>query len=89
MAAANSLRYLRFRSLCLAGQSGTVPDLKLIALFGIWCVLMKGAGCTVNDLFDKDFDAKVRLSHTHFIQVQPLYPISAKVCPVYQIPYSQ
>ena len=35
---------------------------------------MRGAGCTVNDLWDKDFDAKVTifrilLSALHFLQV--------------------
>lgn len=31
----------------------------LFALFGIGATLMRGAGCVVNDLADRDFDAKV------------------------------
>jgi 4-hydroxybenzoate polyprenyltransferase len=35
------------------------PDLWLMALFGVGSVVMRGAGCTVNDLADHEFDAKV------------------------------
>jgi len=35
------------------------PDLRLMALFGIGAVVMRGAGCTVNDIADHDFDARV------------------------------
>ena len=34
-------------------------SLKLIILFTIGAILMRGAGCVVNDLWDKDIDAKV------------------------------
>jgi 4-hydroxybenzoate polyprenyltransferase len=35
------------------------PSLWLIALFGIGAMVMRGAGCTFNDITDRDFDAKV------------------------------
>jgi len=35
------------------------PDLWLIALFGIGAIVMRGAGCTYNDLVDKDLDGRV------------------------------
>lgn len=38
---------------------GEWPDLWLYFLFGVGAVVMRGAGCTINDLFDRDFDAKV------------------------------
>ncbi len=44
----------------LAG--GGRPSAKLFALFllfGLGAVVMRGAGCTVNDLADREFDAKV------------------------------
>jgi 4-hydroxybenzoate polyprenyltransferase len=31
----------------------------LLALFGTGAVIMRGAGCTINDLWDKDFDKQV------------------------------
>lgn len=40
-----------------AGQR--FPDLALIALFALGAVVMRGAGCTYNDIVDRDFDAKV------------------------------
>ncbi|NNG04263.1 MAG: 4-hydroxybenzoate octaprenyltransferase [Inquilinus sp.] len=39
-------------------------DLWPAALFGLGAVLMRGAGCTVNDVLDRDFDAKVARTRT-------------------------
>jgi 4-hydroxybenzoate polyprenyltransferase len=35
------------------------PSLWWMALFGIGALVMRGAGCTVNDILDRDFDGKV------------------------------
>lgn len=35
------------------------PDPWLVALFGIGAVVMRGAGCVVNDLWDRDIDRRV------------------------------
>jgi 4-hydroxybenzoate polyprenyltransferase len=35
------------------------PDGRLMALFAIGAVVMRGAGCTLNDIIDRDFDARV------------------------------
>jgi 4-hydroxybenzoate polyprenyltransferase len=35
------------------------PDLKLLLLFAIGAVAMRGAGCTWNDILDRDLDARV------------------------------
>jgi 4-hydroxybenzoate polyprenyltransferase len=35
------------------------PDAKMLALFAIGAIIMRGAGCTVNDLADRDFDGRV------------------------------
>jgi 4-hydroxybenzoate polyprenyltransferase len=40
------------------------PDWRLIALFGIGAVAMRGAGCTLNDIIDRDFDAQVARTQT-------------------------
>ena len=39
--------------------AGTWPDPWLLALFGVGSVVMRGAGCVVNDIADRDFDARV------------------------------
>jgi 4-hydroxybenzoate polyprenyltransferase len=31
----------------------------MLGLFGVGAVVMRGAGCTINDLWDKDLDDKV------------------------------
>jgi len=48
-------------STALAAESSTgyLPDPLLLVLFLIGSVVMRGAGCTFNDIVDKDFDAKV------------------------------
>lgn len=36
-----------------------VPDTKLLVIFGLGTVLMRSAGCIINDLADRDFDGGV------------------------------
>src|SRR4051795_2375820 len=44
-------------SIALAADSW--PDWRLMILFGIVAMVMRGAGCTFNDIVDRDFDASV------------------------------
>ncbi|XP_078062303.1 4-hydroxybenzoate polyprenyltransferase, mitochondrial [Mustelus asterias] len=46
-------------SISLAAEPGCLPDLSMLALFGTGAILMRGAGCTINDMWDKDIDRKV------------------------------
>ncbi len=47
-------------SLALASVSGgSWPDLWLAVLFTVGAVVMRGAGCTFNDIADRDYDARV------------------------------
>lgn len=46
-------------SIALAGPPGSWPDLRLMVLFGIGAIVMRGAGCTINDILDHKLDAKV------------------------------
>ncbi len=47
-------------SLALASVSGgSWPDLWLAVLFMVGAVVMRGAGCTFNDIADRDYDARV------------------------------
>lgn len=46
-------------SIGLAADPGCLPDLSMLVLFGTGSLLMRGAGCTINDMWDKDFDKKV------------------------------
>ena len=46
-------------STCLATQAGQLPDLQLLALFGVGSLVMRGAGCTINDMWDRNIDKHV------------------------------
>ena len=46
-------------SACLASPAGQLPDLQLIALFGLGSFVMRGAGCTINDMWDRNIDRLV------------------------------
>ncbi|XWS54323.1 hypothetical protein CRYUN_Cryun10bG0080100 [Craigia yunnanensis] len=43
-------------STTLASTPGHLPDFKMMALFGCGALLLRGAGCTINDLLDRDID---------------------------------
>ncbi|KAM5271772.1 4-hydroxybenzoate polyprenyltransferase, mitochondrial [Ctenodactylus gundi] len=46
-------------SIGLAAEPGCFPDWYLLSLFGTGAILMRGAGCTINDMWDRDYDKKV------------------------------
>lgn len=46
-------------SISLAAPIGTFPDIFTIVKFGIGAIIMRGAGCIINDIWDKDFDRHV------------------------------
>lgn len=45
-------------SVALAAD-GTWPDVKLLVLFAVGAFIMRGAGCVMNDIADRNFDGKV------------------------------
>ncbi len=49
-------------AIALAAESW--PDWRLIVLFAVGAVAMRGAGCTFNDIVDRDFDARVARTRT-------------------------
>ena len=40
------------------------PLFSMFGLFGLGAFIMRGAGCTINDLWDKDLDNKVARTKT-------------------------
>ncbi|KAK6742582.1 hypothetical protein RB195_010065 [Necator americanus] len=46
-------------SIGLATPACQFPSLYYLTLFGTGAILMRSAGCVINDLFDKDFDRQV------------------------------
>ena len=62
-------------STALAGTG--LPDISLFAVFAIGAVVMRGAGCTVNDWADREFDAKVERTATRPIPSGAVTPNQA------------
>lgn len=46
-------------SIALSAPPGCWPDLWMLTMFGAGAFIMRGAGCTINDMWDRDIDAKV------------------------------
>ncbi|KAG9143854.1 hypothetical protein Leryth_011510 [Lithospermum erythrorhizon] len=45
--------------IAFAANPGSLPDMKILSILSVWVFLIRGAGCTINDIFDRDFDKKV------------------------------
>jgi 4-hydroxybenzoate polyprenyltransferase len=46
-------------SIALSAEPACLPDLSMLLIFATGSILMRGAGCTINDMWDKDIDSKV------------------------------
>ncbi|XP_046486509.1 4-hydroxybenzoate polyprenyltransferase, mitochondrial isoform X3 [Neodiprion pinetum] len=46
-------------SIALSAPPGMIPDPQMLALFWLGAFIMRGAGCTINDMWDRDIDRKV------------------------------
>jgi 4-hydroxybenzoate polyprenyltransferase len=57
--------------------SGQGPSLWLMALFTVGALVMRGAGCTINDIADRDFDAQVARTATRPLACGALKPVHA------------
>jgi len=62
-------------SIALAGPG--MPNLGLMALFAIGAVVMRGAGCTINDIADHKFDAQVARTASRPIPSGAVSPLQA------------
>uniref|UniRef100_A0A5K4FCU0 4-hydroxybenzoate polyprenyltransferase n=1 Tax=Schistosoma mansoni TaxID=6183 RepID=A0A5K4FCU0_SCHMA len=47
-------------SIALAAPPGHLPDIYMLTLFGVGSILMRSAGCTINDMWDKKYDMLVK-----------------------------
>ncbi|CAG2107075.1 unnamed protein product [Medioppia subpectinata] len=66
-----------FWSVSLATQASHLPSMTTLALFGVGSVVMRGAGCVVNDLWDKDFDRRVERTKSRPLASRELTPTDA------------
>ncbi|KAK4362359.1 hypothetical protein RND71_017600 [Anisodus tanguticus] len=61
-------------SIALAAPQGSLPDVKMMTLFGCGALLLRGAGCTINDLLDRDIDTKVERTRSRPVASGVLTP---------------
>ena len=64
-------------SIAIAAPAGCLPDAMLMAQFAVGAFVMRGAGCTINDLWDKDIDAQAILAGRRRRR-RPHHPRSAR-----------
>ena len=65
-------------SLGIAGmRQGELPSLRHVVLFFIGAFAMRGAGCTWNDLVDRDLDARVERTRSRPIPSGQVTPLQA------------
>jgi 4-hydroxybenzoate polyprenyltransferase len=55
------------------------PDPWLVALFGLGAVVMRGAGCVINDLWDRDIDRRVARTASRPLASGAVTPLRALV----------
>ncbi len=74
-------------STALAGVAAgrTLPDFWHLALFAVGAAVMRGAGCTYNDLADRDYDARVARTRTRPI---PSGQVSATAAAAFMVALS-
>lgn len=46
-------------SIALSASAGCLPNFEMLSLFAVGAFVMRGAGCTINDMWDRDIDRKV------------------------------
>lgn len=94
------LAWPSFWSISMAAPAGGPIDIQMLGIFGLGAFLLRGAGCTINDMWDRDFDKKVERTKSRplaagtLTQVHALgwlgLQLSAGLCILMQLqPYSQ
>nr|XP_053652721.1 4-hydroxybenzoate polyprenyltransferase, mitochondrial-like [Cherax quadricarinatus] len=67
-------------SIALAAPPGCLPDFSMLALFAFGTLVMRGAGCTINDMWDRDYDSKVTRTAGRPLASGTLSMFDALVC---------
>lgn len=56
----------------MAASAGALPDLYMLTLFGTGAFIMRGAGCTINDMWDQKIDKMVDVLYNSILVSQIL-----------------
>ena len=63
----------------MAAGPGTLPNAHILSVFAVGAFVMRGAGCTINDLWDKDLDGKVERTRSRPLAAGQLTTLDALV----------
>lgn len=66
-------------SIALSADAGCWPDFTMLGLFATGALIMRGAGCTINDMWDRDIDAKVERTRNRPLASGQITPFDAIV----------
>ncbi|XP_050441529.1 4-hydroxybenzoate polyprenyltransferase, mitochondrial [Adelges cooleyi] len=66
-------------SIALASGAGDFPNWEMLGLFGLGAITMRGAGCTINDMWDRDIDKKVERTKNRPLVINSLTMFDAWV----------
>ncbi|CAD1472281.1 unnamed protein product [Heterotrigona itama] len=66
-------------SIAMAAAPGTLPDLKLLTLFGTGAFIMRGAGCIINDMWDQDIDGMVARTKDRPLVTREISPLQSLI----------
>lgn len=66
-------------ALAALNRGDVIPDIGLLFLFALGAFVMRGAGCTYNDIVDKDIDAKVARTRSRPLPSGALSVNNAKI----------
>ena len=64
-------------SIGMVAPPGGLPDMWMLSKFALGAVVMRGAGCTINDMWDKDIDSKVERTRTRPLAAGAITPFQA------------
>ena len=63
----------------MAASAGEFPDPYILSLMAVGAIIMRGAGCTINDMWDADIDKKVERTRSRPITSGELSKLDAFV----------
>ncbi len=66
-------------SIALAAPASSLPHLPTLSLFACGALIMRGAGCTINDLWDRDVDKRVERTKSRPLASGEITPLDAMV----------
>jgi len=66
-------------SIALASTAGALPSFETLGLFALGAVVMRGAGCTINDMWDRDIDKHIERTKNRPLVIKSLSMFDAWV----------